>query len=80
MKLKEKTDEQSKGTTESNPEYLNIPSYIFLDRSVSVLEKIVEYLKENKELSYRQIAKLLNRDERTIWTVYNRVQKKRKKK
>lgn len=56
-----------------------IPSYIFKDRTVSVLEAIVEYLKENQGLSFHQIAVLLNRNDRTIWTVYSRVKRKRKK-
>jgi hypothetical protein len=54
-----------------------IPSNIFIDRKVSVLEAVVEYLKEQKDLSYHEIGVLLNRDDRTIWTCYNRVQKKR---
>ena len=57
---------------------LNIPSYIFRDRTVSVLEAIVEYLKETKKLTFHQIAKLLGRDDRTVWTCYYRAKKKRK--
>jgi len=56
-----------------------IPSYIFKDRSVAVLEVLVEYLKEQKGYSYHEMAVLLNRDDRTIWTVYNRTTKKREK-
>ncbi len=56
---------------------INIPTSIFRDRSLSVLEAVVEYLKEHHNLNYHQIARLLNRDERTIWTVYNRAKKKR---
>ena len=59
---------------------VDIPSSIFLDRSISVLEAIVEYLKDEKKMSYHEIGVLLNRDDRTIWTCYNRVQKKRGKK
>ena len=55
----------------------HIPSSIFLDRGVSVLEAIVEYLKDKRELTYHKIAVLLNRDDRTIWTCYNRAKKKR---
>ncbi len=58
---------------------IDIPSNIFQDRSLSVLEIMVEYLKEQKGLSYHEIAILLNRDDRTIWTVYSRVKKKRSK-
>ncbi len=43
--------------------------------NLSALEKIVFYLKE-KDLGLSEIAKLLDRDPRTIWTVYSRTQKK----
>jgi len=64
---------------EDNSSKLAIPIEIFKDRNVAVLESLVEYLKDKKGLSYHEIAVLLNRDDRTIWTVYNRVSKKRKK-
>ena len=54
-----------------------IPVSIFVDRKFSVLESIVSYLKDNFNLRYSQIAILLNRDERNIWTVYNRAIKKK---
>ena len=57
-------------------EVILIPSNIFKDRSLSVLEAIVKYLKEKRNLTYHQIAELVDRDDRTIWTVYNRVIKK----
>jgi len=57
---------------------LEIPSYIFTDRTLKPLEAIVEFLKEKKKLSYHEIALLLNRNDRTIWTVYDRSKKKRK--
>lgn len=59
---------------------LNIPSSIFRDRELSVLEAIVEYFKEKKQMKYSEIAKLLNRDDRTVWTAYQRAKEKRKKK
>ncbi|RLG24330.1 hypothetical protein DRN85_07820 [Methanosarcinales archaeon] len=55
-----------------------IPSIVFRDRSVSFLEALTEYLKDNLNLRYCQIASLLNRDPRTIWTVYHRAKNKRK--
>ncbi|MCH8022673.1 MAG: hypothetical protein IH932_02890 [Thaumarchaeota archaeon] len=58
---------------------LSIPTSIFRDRSLSVLEAIAEYLKEQEGMRYSEIAKLLNRDDRTIWTAYNRAKAKRKK-
>jgi hypothetical protein len=54
----------------------NIPTSIFLDRTISVLEAITKYLKEERNLTYHQIAVLLNRDDRTVWTCYNRAKKK----
>jgi|SRR3989344_5424471 len=54
-----------------------IPTSIFVDRSLSVLEILSEYLKEDQKLNYHQIAVLLNRDDRTIWTCYHRAKKKR---
>ena len=53
-----------------------IPASILQDRKLSVLEAIISYLKGNFNLRYSEIAVLLNRDERNIWTVYNRYKKK----
>lgn len=55
-----------------------IPVSIFKNRKFSVLETIVSYLKDTFNLRYSQIAVLLTRDERNIWTVYNRAKKKKK--
>lgn len=50
-----------------------IPASIFSKKSL--LETISVYLKKNFGLSYHEIAVLLNRDDRTIWTVCNRTKK-----
>lgn len=55
-----------------------IPLEIFSDRKLSILENITEYLRD-KGLSLKEIAKLVGKDNRTIWTVYNRAKKKRGK-
>lgn len=57
---------------------INIPVYIFRDRSLSVLEVLVEYLKDRLKLNYHEIGILLNRDERTVWTCYHRAKEKKK--
>ncbi len=57
----------------------NVPITVISDRSLSVLEAIVEYLHEKKSLSFHQIAVLTKRDDRTIWTCYDRAKKKRGK-
>jgi hypothetical protein len=54
---------------------LAFPCSIF-NSKLSALESLVEYLKEQRSLSYHEIAKLLQRDDRTIWTVYSRAKKK----
>lgn len=55
----------------------SVPIAILSDRKLSALEHIIAYLKEYHELSYKEIATLLNRDQRTIWTTYQRTKKKR---
>jgi len=57
---------------------IHIPLEIFTDRVFSVLENLSVYLKEDLNLRYCKIASLLNKNDRTIWTVYNRVKIKRK--
>ena len=55
---------------------VSIPSSIFKDRKLAPLESITEYLKDTQGLSFHEIAVILNRDDRTIWTCYNRAKKK----
>lgn len=55
---------------------LVIPVSIFDDRRLGVLECLVRYLRDTVKLRNSEIAKLLERDDRTIWTVYNRVKEK----
>ncbi len=56
----------------------NIPINILKD-DLSILEATAVYLKEEHKLSYHDIGELLHRNERTIWTVYHRAQKKKAK-
>ena len=56
----------------------SIPVSILQDRNISVLENVVSYLKDTFGLTYHKIAVLLNRNDRTIWTVYQRARKKKK--
>jgi len=50
-----------------------IPISIFTKKSL--LETVALYLRDNFDLSYHEIAILLRRDDRTIWTVCNRKEK-----
>jgi len=54
-----------------------IPIVIFSNDELSCLETIVKFLKENKYLSFSEIASLLNRDPRTIWATYSNSRKKK---
>lgn len=54
-----------------------VPIAILGDRKFSVLELIVSHLKDKYNLRYCQIASLLNRDERNVWSVYNKALKKK---
>ena len=53
-----------------------IPTKIFQDKKLSILESIVFYLKQEFDLRYSEIAVLIRRDIRTVWTVYKRAIKK----
>ena len=56
----------------------NVPVSV-LKTNLSLLEAVVVYLKDQFNLSYHNIGELLQRNERTIWTVYNRAMKKNAK-
>lgn len=57
---------------------LTIPISLFKDRRLSVLEHIVFYLKES-DMKFSEIARALKRNPRTVWTVYQRARKKKKR-
>ena len=58
------------------PSFFTIPSSILKNRNLSVLENISYYLKNNYKLTYHDVAILLRKNDRTIWTVYQRALKK----
>jgi DNA-binding transcriptional MerR regulator len=58
---------------------IDIPSSIFKDRDLAPLEAITEHLKDDLGMSFHEIAVLLNRNDRTIWTCYSRAKKKHQK-
>ena len=53
-----------------------VPLDIFSDEKLSPQEALVFYLKENEKMTLHMIAKLLFRDDRTIWTAYTRAKQK----
>ena len=66
---------EAKFADESSP--YSIPVSILQDRNLSVLENVVSYLKDTFGLNYHKVAVLLNRNDRTVWTVYQRAKKKK---
>jgi hypothetical protein len=68
-KLKEKI--------EVKPSKMSVPISIFANRKLSILESLVSYLKQNN-LQYHEISRLINRDQRNIWTINSRAKKKNK--
>jgi len=56
-----------------------LPVSVIADKKLSVLEGIVYYLKQTYMLSYHDTALILRRNDRTVWTVYQRALKKLKK-
>ena len=53
-----------------------IPVSALSNRSFSTLESVVGFIKEF-DYSNHEVAQMLKLDDRTIWTVYDRVKKKR---
>lgn len=65
-----------------NKEGMNIKETIYyipinvFNKNLSILEAAVSYLKDHYHLKYSDIARLLGKDDRTIWTTYKRAKKK----
>ncbi len=55
---------------------ISIPLSTFSQRTMSTLESIVLYLKDNHNLSFTQIALLLSRNVKTVWTTYKNGKRK----
>ncbi len=68
-----------KSSVNPSGNFVRIPVSLFVDRSLSVLEVLAEYLKEDMHFTFHEIAVMTNRDDRTIWTCYHRAKKKREK-
>ncbi len=54
-----------------------IPLSIF-SKEVGMLEALCKYLKDHCKMRYSEIAKILKRDDRTVWTSYTQATKKEK--
>jgi DNA-directed RNA polymerase specialized sigma24 family protein len=59
-----------------SPDTLTIPIDKLYSKKMSLLERICVYMKDHHRLNYHKIGLLLKRDERTIWTIYQRAKKR----
>jgi hypothetical protein len=50
----------------------SLPLMIFAKEELSILESLVKYLHDHYRLRFSEIAKLIKRDTRTVWTCYHR--------
>jgi len=51
---------------------IGIPINIFADRKKSVMKNLVSYLKDVEKKSFAEIAEMLGRNYKTVWTAYTR--------
>ncbi|MBI5398695.1 hypothetical protein HZB03_04490 [Candidatus Woesearchaeota archaeon] len=63
--------------TETGSQKEVIPLSIF-SHELSPSESLCKYLKENRSLTYHEIAVILKRDDRSVWTSYQRALRKSK--
>ena len=69
-----------KNLREKSEKSVLIPSSILKEKKLGILESTIKHLKEDLNLSYHQIAVLLERDDRAIWTAYSKAIKKKQEK
>jgi len=55
---------------------ITVPISVFSNRNYAPLEVLVTYLKDSQKLSLTEIGRLLSRSIKTVWTAYDRAQKK----
>jgi hypothetical protein len=53
-----------------------IPLSIYRQRDIGIMELTVQYMKDRLGYSYTEIARLLNRDARTVWVMYSNAARK----
>ena len=66
---KEEQSEITRGALSQEVEIL-IPTSIFCNRRLSVLEALVIFLREQHRLRFSEIAEHMNRDQRNVWAAY----------
>ena len=54
-----------------------VPVSIFADNKLSILECLISYLKDAKQMRNSRIAVLLKKNASNIWTIYSRAKTKK---
>ncbi len=67
---------RNKGISKRLLKKLYLDFSIFRNTKLTIFESLIKYLKEEKQFTYRKIGLILGRDERNIWTIYNRTRSK----
>jgi len=57
---------------ETDETQISVPLSIFGTNNLGALEILVKYMKEELNLSIKQITKLLNKNYNTVWNTYNK--------
>ena len=58
----------------------DVTIHIFCNKNLGPLETLVKFLHENMQLAFNEIAQMLQRNPKTIWSTYNNSIKKHKNK
>ena len=61
---------------EAKKSRISIPLSVFANRRYSSMEALVKHLKEEYDLAFTEIANMLARNPKTIWTTYQNAKKK----
>lgn len=70
-------EDEIRNLLEARREEITLPVSIFSEK-LGMLEAASIYLKDKSKLSFNDIAKLLKRDYKTIWTSYSKAKEKLK--
>ena len=68
--------QKEKITIKDNKYY--IPISKISSNNLPILASIIKYLKEDQDLNYHEIGIILNRNEKNIWSIYNKNVKNKK--
>ena len=72
------SEEQVLKLIKEKGEAIHIPVSVFSNTKLSGLELVCKYLKDELNIHFSEIARLLNRDYRTVWTTYTIANRKHK--